>query len=180
MSTIRNVSERILRIINGGDVTDESKFDELDVHYLVRDTAAKLIKGDWYAERNEGGKQVDPRYIVPFRGVEVQKDTDTNENYVVMPVNTYIRLPNGEGIHSVRPDMSGTNTRRTKKSEMRAFIPIPARFEDIFWQLPAGSLEQQFGWMVRKDRIYFTKREDKTLLNSDISKVVVDLVSVDP
>lgn len=180
MSTIRIESEKILRILNGGNVPRDSKFSEQDVQYMVRDTAAKLVKGEWFNERNEGGKVIDSRYVVTFRAIDVAVDSATNENYIFVPVKSYIRLPNGAGLQSVRPDASGTNTRRSKKAEYRAFIPIPHRFEDIYWQLPAASLENVFGWMVRKDRIYFTKRGGKTLIQDDISKVVVDVVTVDP
>lgn len=180
MSTIRDVSERVLRIINGGDYSiNDSKYGELDVQYLVRDGAAKLIKGEWFNERNEGGAEIDPRYIVSFSNQTVEVDSSTGENYVEVPVNTYIRLPDGAGIRSVRPDNSATNTKRTKKSELRAFIPIPNRFMDIYWQLPAASLEHVFGWELRKDRIYFTKKDGKTLKQWDINEVKLDIVSVD-
>lgn len=180
MSSINSISERIQRILSGGDIPRDSKFHELDVQYMVRDTAAKLIKGEWFNERNEGGKDIDARYVVTFRGLPVIKDTETDENYIEMPVESYIRLPYGAGVRSVRPDNGGTATKRTKQMELRAFIPIPNRFEDIYWQLPAGSLEGIYGWMIRKDRVYFTKRYGKTLLQYDISKVTMDVVSADP
>lgn len=180
MSSIRGLSERIQRILNGGNTPRDSKFHDLDVQYLVRDTAAKLIKGEWFNERNEGGKDIDARYVVPFRGLEVLKDDETGDNYILMPVDSYIRLPYGAGIRSIRPDSTGTKTKRTKTIETRAFIPIPNRFEDIYFQLPAGSLEGIYGWMVRKDKVYFTKRYGKTLLEYDIAKVTMDVVSADP
>lgn len=180
MSSIRGIAERIQRIISGGNTPRDSQFHDLDVQYLVRDTAAKLIKGEWFAERTEGGKDIDARYVVPFYGLTVLVDSDTGENYIEMPVDEYIRLPYGAGIRSIRPASSGTKTKRTKQVETRAFIPIPNRFEDIYWQLPAGSLEGIYGWMLRKDKVYFTKRYDKTLLEYDISKVTMDVVSADP
>lgn len=180
MNTIRVLSERILRILNGGNFINDSKFNEQDIHYLVRDTVAKINKGEWYSERNEGGKRIDDRYVITFDGQEVKVDPLTAENYIDLPVKSYMRLPDGAGIHSVRPDKSGTNTKRTKNLEYRAFIPIPSRYEDIFFQLPAGSLENMYGWQLRKDKIYFTKKDDQTLLEYDISKVSVDVVSVDP
>lgn len=181
MNTIKAISERILRVLNGGDVQRDSQFHELDIEYMVRDTAAKLVKGEWFNERNEGGSDVDARYIVNFDGIEVKEDTNTKHNYCEIPVDSWIRLPHGAGIRSVRPDVfNGTLTERTKFSELKPFIPIPSDFEDIFYSLPAGSLEQQFGWFVRKDRIYFTERNKKTLLESDIDKVSIRIVTTDP
>lgn len=179
MNTIKSISERILRILNGGNTKRDSQFHELDVQYLVRDTAAKLIKGEWFAERNEGGKDIDSRYVVPFSGIEVKKN-EYGDNYIDIPVDSYIRLPDGAGIRSVRPDSVGTKTKRSKKVETRAFIPIPNRFEDIYYQLPVAALEGIFGWMVRKDKIYFTKRYGQSLLEYDVSKVIVDIVTSDP
>ena len=180
MNTIKGISERILRILNGGNVQKDSQFHQLDIEYMVRDMAATLIKADWFNERNEGGVNIDSRYVFTFSGIEVKVDEITKENYVDVPVDSYIKLPRGQGIHSVRPDPSGTNAERTKYSELKAFIPIPIDFEDIFYALPAGSLEQQYGWMVRGNKIFFTKRAGKTLIEYDISKVIVRVVTTDP
>lgn len=179
MSTIRSISERILRILNGGNTPRDSQFHDLDVQYLVRDTAAKLIKGEWFAERNEGGKDIDSRYVVPFYGIEV-KVNEYGDNYIDIPVDSYIRLPDGAGIRSIRPDVTGTKTKRTKTVNNRAFIPIPNRFEDIYFQLPVAALEGVYGWMVRKDKIFFTKRYGQSLLQYDVSKVSMDIVTSDP
>jgi hypothetical protein len=180
MSTIKGLSERILRQLNGGEVQRDSQWHQLDIEYLVRDAAATLIKGEWYQERNEGGKTIDPRYVVTFEDQEVKVDDRTNENYVEIPVGAYIRLPNQAGIRSVRPSFKTTGTKRTKTSETRAFIPIPNRFEDIYYQLPAAALEQLFGYMIRKDRLYFTKKSNKTLKEYEINAVDIDIVTVDP
>lgn len=181
MSTIRQLGEQILRIVNGGNIRRDSQFIPQDVHYLVRDSAAKLIKGEWFSERNEGGKDLDSRYVVTMTGQEVKVDAITKENYIDMPVTNYLRLPYGAGLRSVRPDNSGTTkTKRTKKVETRAFIPIPNRFEDIYFQLPAGSLEGIYGFMVRGNKIVFTKRYGKTLKEFEINTVTVEVASVDP
>lgn len=181
MSTVRILAEQCLRLANGGNIPRDSQFNALDAEYLVRDTAAKLIKGEWFTERNEGGKTIDARYVVPLTGLEVKEDAITKENYINMPVTNYIRLPYGAGIRSVRPDNSQTTiTKRTKFEELQAFIPIPNRFEDIYFQLPAGSLEQKYGWMVRQNKIIFTKRDGMTVLEYKIKAVTVDIVTVDP
>lgn len=178
MSSIATVSDRCLRILNGGNIKRDSQFHMLDIQYMVRDTAAKLIKGEWFSERNEGGKDIDARYVVPFGGIAIKVDGVTKENYIDLPFTSYIRLPYGAGIRSVRPETTGT--KRTKQLEMRAFIPIPARFVDIYFQLPAGSLEGQVGWMVRRNKIYFTKKYEKTLLEWDVKTVAMDVVTTDP
>lgn len=181
MSTIRILSEQILRIVNGGNIPRDSQFHELDAQYLVRDTASKLIKGEWFSERNEGGKTIDARYVVTFTDLTVEIDEITKDNYIDMPVTNYIRLPYGAGIRSVRPwNAATTRTKRTKAIELRAFIPIPNRFEDIYFALPVASLEGVYGWMVRGNRITFTKRYGKTLKEYQINAVEVDIVTVDP
>lgn len=181
MSSIRIISEQILRILNGGNIPRDSAFNEQDVQYMVRDTAAKLIKGEWFSERNEGGKTIDSRYVVTFDNLEVKIDDKTGENYINIPVTNYIRLPYGAGIRSIRPDNSGTTrTKRTKYVETRAFIPISNRFLDIYFQLPVESLEGIYGGMVRGTKMYFTKRYGKTLKQYDINKMTMDIVTVSP
>lgn len=186
MSTINILSERILRILSGGNIPRDQKWEERDIQYLVRDAVAKTVKGTWYEEKNEGGDGLDSRFVVTFTDQEVKKDSRTGENYVEIPVDSWLRLPDDSGIRSVRPSRPNEETKRTKAHELRAFIPIPNRFKDIYLNLPAGALEQQFGYEIRKDKIYFTTKgtttegQPRTLEDWKITKVDIDIATVDP
>lgn len=176
--TVSILSERIHRILKKGDIQRDTEWDPRDFEYLVRDVTSKLIKGDWYETRNEGGKNIDSRYLASFTET-VQKDNN-GDNFCVIPVSNWIRLPDDSGIQSCRPDIATLTTKKTKEHEFRAFIPIPNRFLDIFANLPAGALEGQHGFMVRKNKLFFTKRYEKTVLDNGIKKVELDIVTVDP
>lgn len=179
-TTINILSERIHRLLQGGNVSRDSAFTKRDIRYLIRDYTARQVKGTWYQERNEGGMNIDSRFVVTFDGLEVKKDEATGENYIKIPIDSYLRLPDGSGLRSVRPDNTGTSTKRTKEYELKAFIPIPNRHRDLYFGLPDGALEQQFGWEVRKDKIFFTEKSEKTLLQWDIKKVTLDAATIDP
>lgn len=176
--TVSILSERIHRLLKKGNVSRDTEWDDRDFEYLVRDAAAKLIKGDWYETRNEGGKNIDSRYVATFT-VPVVKNAN-GDNYCAIPVSNWLRLPDEAGIQSCRPDMATLSTKKTKENEFRAFIPIPNRFLDVYANLPAGALEGQHGYMIRKDKIVFTKRYEKTVLDNGIKNVEMDIVTVDP
>ena len=180
MTTIRILAERIMRLIKGGNISRDNQWDERDVQYLVRDVTSELIKGTWFEERNEGGKGIDSRFVVTFNEVEVKENSITQENYIEMPINSYLRLSDDSGVRSIRPDYSASETKKTKDFERKAFIPIPNRFKDIYNQLPAGALEQQVGFEVRKDRVYFTKLGEETIKEAGINMVSIDVATVDP
>lgn len=180
MTTIRILAERIMRLIKGGNVSRDNQWDERDIQYLVRDVSSELIKGTWFEERNEGGKGIDSRFVVTFEGVEIKEHESTGENYIEMPIDSYLRLLDDSGVRSIRPDFSESETKKTKEFERKAFIPIPNRFRDIYSNLPAGALEQQVGFEIRKDRVYFTKIGDQTVMNAGLKKVIIDVATVDP
>ena len=176
--TINVLTERIHRLLKRGDVQRDSGWDPRDIEYLIRDAASKAIKGSWFESRNDGGKNIDSRFVATFI-VEVKVDAYSN-NYIDLPISNWIQLPDESGIQSVRPDFLTLSTKKTKMEELRAFIPIPNRFYDIYSSLPEGALEGQHGFMVRKNKIFFTKRYDKTLIENSIKKVELDVVTVDP
>jgi len=179
MTTIRILAERIMRLIKGGNVSRDNQWDERDIQYLVRDVSSELIKGTWFEEMNEGGKGLDSRFVVTFNDIDVKEDSVSGESYIEMPIDSYLRLSDDSGVRSIRPDFSAAETKKTKDFENKAFIPVPNRFKDIYNQLPAGSLEQQVGFEVRKDRVYFTKVND-TNLKELVAKVTMDVATVDP
>jgi len=175
--TLGILSDRIYRLLKRGDIQRDAEFDMRDIQYWIRDSAAKLILGQWKSNRDEN-KNIDTRYVSTFP-VAVQKDAQGN-NYINIPVDNWINLPDGSGIQSVRPDPANLATNRTKNSEMLAFIPIPNRYLDIFYSLPASALENKFGWMIRNKQIFFTKKQDRTLLDWGIKGVLTEIVTLDP
>lgn len=171
VNTIKSLSERILRIINLGDVPQESRFTLRDVDYMVRDALGKHILGSWYAMR----KELDGRDIADaFTSIitlSVQTDTRVPTNCFVDLLFDWVDLPDEGGIQAVRPAIQGL------LPSMDAFIPTPARYLDIYKGLPAGALEGQIGWSLRGKRIYFSTRNGQNLMALGVSSVEVDVVT---
>jgi hypothetical protein len=176
--TIQIIGERTLRILKRGNLQRDKEWDFRDIEYLVRDTAAKLIKGEWMSGRADGQKELSSQYIATFTQ-PVLKDP-YGVNYCDMPISNWIRLPNESGIASVRPDTLTLKSKKTKGYEIQAFIPVPNRFIDIYANLPAFALEGCFSWQLRKNKLYFGERWGETVLENNITNVIIDVATVDP
>src|SRR6478736_4009451 len=118
--TVAILAERIHRILKAGDIPRTTPWDDRDFQYLIRDEAAKQIKGSWFEARKEGEKNADSRYVSSFVCAVLKEDV-TNENYILIPVSNWLNFPDGTGIESVRPDLATAITEKTKNKEMRAF-----------------------------------------------------------
>lgn len=177
--TVTVLAERIHRILKTGNVTRVTSWDDRDFQYLIRDEAARQIKGAWYEARKEGQKHVSSQFVSTIT-IDVLKNNATSENYSEIPLASWLNFADGTGIESVRPNIETLASAKTKDKETRAFIPIPHRFEDLYAGLPAEALEGQFGWKIRLKRLLYTKRYNTTVLEAGITKVDVDVVTLDP
>jgi len=170
-NTIKSMTERILRVLNLGDVPNDSRFSLRDLDYMVRDSLGKQIYASWFAMRNANeGKDIDDAFISTI-AIQVQVDTRTPPNCYIDLLFDWVDLPDGGGIQSVRPTIQGT------LPDMSAFIPTPARYADIYKGLPAGALEGQVGWSLRGKQIYFSKRGVQNLIELGVTSVEVDAVT---
>lgn len=184
MSTIQIYGERIMRILQKGNVTRERPLDYRDIHFVIRDQAAAIAKGQWFESRNDGGKDISSIYVCTFT-VDVLVDAQ-GVNYCLVPVSSYLNLPDESGVQSVRPDPLTTSTKKTKERELTAFIPVPNRYRDLYSVLPAGAMEGLITYHVRKNKIYFgTLSEtfdgsERTVIDVGIKKVEIDVATVSP
>lgn len=169
VNTIKSLSERILRIINLGDVPSETRFTLRDVDYMVRDNLGKQILGSWFAARNTNeAKDISDSFLSTIT-IQVQVYTG-GDNYVDLNFD-WVDLPDEGGIQSVRPAILGT------LPDLSAFIPTPARFADIYKGLPAGALEGQIGWSQRGKKIFFSTKNGQSLIALGVLSVDVDAVT---
>ena len=169
VNTIKSLSERILRVINLGDVPSETRFTMRDVDYMVRDSLGRQILASWFAARNSGeGKDISDSFISTINRT-VRADSK-QVNYVDLDFD-WVDLPDESGIQYVRPGVQGT------LPDLSAFIPTPSRFADLYKGLPAGALEGQVGWSQRGKRISFSKRSGRSLIEMGVLSVDIDAVS---
>jgi hypothetical protein len=171
VNTIKSLTERILRVINLGDVPSDSRFSLRDLEYMVRDALGKQILGVWYEMRKAGeGKDISDSFISTIK-MDVQADSRNPINCYVDLLFDWVEFPDEGGIQSVRPAIQGT------LPDLSAFIPTPARFNDIYRGLPAGALEGQIGWSLRGKQIIFSRRANQTLIELGVTSVEVDAVT---
>lgn len=171
-NTIKSLSERILRIINAGDVPQETRFIMRDIDYMVRDSLGKQILASWFAGRqSQEAKDIADAFTSSVT-LTLQMDSRNPVNNFVDLLFDWVDLPDEGGIQSVRPAVAPALV-----SELNAFIPTPARYADIYRGLPAGALEGQIGWSLRGKQIYFSRKNGQTLIELGYTTVEVDVIS---
>ncbi len=171
VNTIKSLSERILRVLNLGDIPQETRFTLRDMDYMVRDSLGKQILASWYAMRNTNeGKDLADAFISVVT-LAVQTDGHTPVQCFVDLLFDWVDLPDEGGIIAVRPAVQGT------LPDMNAFIPTPARYADLYRGLPAGALEGQIGWSLRGKRIYFSEKNGQPLSLLGVNSVELDVVT---
>ena len=171
VNTIKSLSERILRVMNLGDVPQETRFTLRDLDYMVRDNLGKQILAAWFAARNsQEQKDISDSFISTIT-LQVQASTTFFPECFVDLLFDWVELPDEGGIQSVRPAVQG------QLLDLSAFIPTPARYADIYKGLPAGALEGQIGWSLRGKKIFFSKKAGQMLLEIGVDSVELDVVS---
>jgi len=169
MTTLNKLAVQIEHLLTKGGTAD-SYIDRRVVVQHLRQACHKIFYGEWQQLKADGEKAVSSHYIATFRGVSVKKDEDTGENYCDLP-STYVSLRDFTGVQRVVPF--------TKKGKVgKAMIPIPPNAMDIYENLPAGALEGQWAYEIDRDRIWFKERCGKTLLQSDIDKVEIKMITL--
>lgn len=170
--TLNGLAEQVIRLFNAMRPTAEVKLEKREVVRQVRSIASELTRNRWYEMRSTGEvKHLGQLYMGQFDGVEVLKDDITKDNYCWLPAQEE-DLPDGTGIQSIVP-----NTNNAEKNTQ--MIPIPPNAEIILSQLPAGALEQRWGFMPKRDKVVFSKLRGKTLLEERIETVnIVQVVAL--
>ncbi len=175
VQTLNTLGERVLRLLKRGDIPTDVEWDIREIKQAVKDSAhtivEPLLKPVVIKNFLEKPTRIDGRYVNPYSKITVLIDADTEENYVDIPAS-YIDIGGGMGIQSVRPIL--------KQVIHRAMIPISNRELDIYLGLPAGMLEGQWAFMIRGNKVFFTKRYDKTLIEAGLKRVNMDIVTLSP
>ncbi|MDX1629674.1 MAG: hypothetical protein R3345_13300, partial [Fulvivirga sp.] len=167
--TLNSLAEQVIRLLNSNRHTAEIKLDKREVVKQVRSIASELTRKRWYEVRSQTDvKHLGQLYLAEFTGVSVEKDTSTGKNFCWLPAHEE-DLPDGTGIQSVIPE-------HKNKEKNDPVIPIPPNASVIISTLRAGALEQRWGYEPKRDRLVFTKRKGKTMLEEGIKTVTVNMV----
>lgn len=174
MTTPRKLAYQISRLLSKGTKPKDSSLNEDYLIAEVRQAAHAKIKGEFYQQKNEGENAVNFLYIGTYSNIEVQFDDDRERCYIDLPA-VPMSLPGMQGIQEVRPQTGDVATDV-------AMIPIMPNELELFRSLNVGSeiFKDQFCFEPSRDKIWFTERDNETLLEADIEEVEVKLVVLDP
>lgn len=174
MTTRRKLAAQIRRLLSNGPQTKDSKLSDRYIQELIGQVTHRLLKLDYFQGKNMGDDVVNHLCVATYEDLTVLNDTQRKRNYVLLPAYP-MNLPGGTGIQEVRP--------YTGKVDVDvAMIPINSGEVDLFRSQLFGLeiLKDQFCWEPTRDRIYFTRRNEKSLLESNITKVQIKMVVIDP
>ena len=154
MATRRSIAEQVLRIVNGGNISDDSRIEIEDVMQLVDQERDTLIKGEildsMYTKgvaNSKGELEVIGQFLSQKK-TSVLTDQDRNGIKYAM-VSDLVSLPRDMGVQrvsSIVPDKLGTKQRRvvsikfkksllsnsTKDSNIAIFTSGPFKMDDNY------------------------------------------------
>jgi len=174
MTTLTKLCAQVKRLLSAGTTPKDSKLSDAYIIEELRQVSYGLLKLEWYAGKNEGDNSVLPLCIATYESQTVLNDTTRKRNYIVKPAYS-MNLPGGIGIQQIKPQ-TGIPTIDV------AMIPVQPHEWELFRSLLVGSeiLKDQFTFEEDRNKIWFTKKANKTLLESRITLVEVKMLVHDP
>jgi len=142
MATLDTLSEQILRIL--GERTDDKSIDIRDVKLNVVQSLAYVVRARYFESKQDEQEIIDGTLISIFKNQEISTDVDTGSFYTQLPCDV-ISLPYGGGIRFVSP---------TKDTKVH-FKQVQHGFCDLYRGLDSQNLENQIGYYVEQDKIYY-------------------------
>jgi hypothetical protein len=166
------MAQMVIDRLSGGDPSQDSHLDERVVIRYLRMAADGICAGQIAQAWTNGQRTVDSHYIATFNDIVVSAGTG-GRNYALIPSYGYISLPNQTGIQRVAP-------LRADGSYGPAMIPINPNEMDIYGSITENILGKQWYYEPDRGRVWFGKRDGKTLLQAEITKVQIKVVTLDP
>ena len=172
MTTLTKLCFQVKRLLSAGTTPKDSKLSDAYIIEELRQVTSGLLKLEWYAGKNEGRDGVSPISIATYASIAVANDTTRKRNYCLLPAYS-MNAP--EGVQQVKPQtgIPGKDV---------AMIPIAPHEYELFKSLLVGAeiMRDQFTFEVDRDKIWFSKKSDKTLLESNITLVEIKMLVHDP
>ena len=156
--TIRKLSQEILRLESGGDISIDSQLSEGYVMLLVRQASNKFLKNMVLENYADDDRSTLPLMVVRYT-VDVE-GTDPNK-YITLP-DFYIHLPFNKGLRGIALVEDPTNE------------GIPRHNPGVSRNLPCADLDPgQFSYYSEGLKVYFDD-------NFEYGKVLLKLVVASP
>ncbi len=174
MTTLTKLCFQVKRLLSAGTTPKDSKLNDAYIIEELRQVSYGLLKLEWYNSKNEGDNSVLPLCIATYDNVTVLNDTLRKRNYCVKPAYS-MNLPGGIGIQQVKP-ITGISSKDV------AMIPIQPHELELFRSLLVGAEIMKYLWTFEDDRdkLWFSKKNEKTLIESGITRLEVKQIVHDP
>ncbi len=180
MTTKKKLLFQCKRLLSSGTTPKDSNLNDAYIKTEIIQVTNSLLKIDYYNSKDASGKlqSVNPVCIATYSSVAVANDTTFKRNYSLLPayaMNVRDSDGNNVGVQQVRPQ-TGLPVKDV------AMIPIQPHEYELFKSLLVGAelLKDQFTFEVDRNKVWYSKKSDKTLLESSITAVEMKIVVYDP
>lgn len=176
-TTLRKLCFETKRLLLAGTANRDAKISDAYIIEELRQVSYGLLKLEWYNGKNAGDNSVSPLCIATYSSVPVLNDTIRKRNYCIKPAY-FMNVPSSDGnlgLQQVKPQTG-------IPAKDYAMIPIQPHEMELFRNLLVGTEIMKDQWMVEEDRdkLWFSKKNGKTLLESSISLLEVKGLVHDP
>ncbi len=163
MITKEIMAEKILRVINGGDINPASQVKKQDV-YLQMETAYGIVVQQYL---NIEGSDNAGEFVTVYPEVPILKDNARNKLYSMLPAQL-VSLTKGQGIRQI----SGM------KDEEGVFVPMNPGDVGLFYGLEASFMTGQRCYWLELDKIIYKNLEPYWENKSVMIKMIASIYSL--
>jgi hypothetical protein len=162
MITLGIIAQQAIRRLVGGNQSKDSQLDRREVVLKLRQIMNEKAKISFFENYKLGEAAIEGQYVATYLNIDIQKDTDRNEQYSEIPVS-YVALPKGRGIREVSP----------MKGNCNPFAILQHGAKGIYRTLPAGELQGHIGCYPEGNRIYYSGNPISKGFNKVLMKLAV-------
>lgn len=166
-TTKLQIAEQILRIINAGDVTADSKYDIREIILAVEQERDRLVRLRLFESLQMGEMIVAGDVISSFDNVLIKNDSVKDMLYSDLPGNP-LSLPNDYGVWQVS----------YQKNQKSAFIRMPNGSIGLYNGLLSSNLGGREGYFVEGNRIYYNDNVSNCCGHKVLIKMVLNSGSI--
>jgi len=166
-TTKLQIAEQILRIINAGDVTADSKYDIREIILAVEQERDRLVRLRLFESLQMGEMIVAGDVISSFDNVLIKNDSVKDMLYSDLPGNP-LSLPNDYGVWQVS----------YQKNQKSAFIRMPNGSIGLYNGLLSSNLGGREGYFVEGNRIYYNDNVSDCCGHKVLIKMVLNSGSI--
>lgn len=170
MSSLKSLTEQILRILSSGNISDDINWDEREIAKAIgqsRDRRMRLFILE--TSKMDGEIAVTPDMLSVYKNVTVSKDSDLNQYYSELPVGILAGLPYDMGIYHIS----------LMQDQQNSFKRVPNGGVSLYHGLEASNLEGNTGFYYESGRVYYTNYLEEWYPGRVLMKLVAKTDDID-